>query len=618
MKKHRLKIQLTTIIAIFAIAAIAVAINFYYSYGRLSLTESRLESTKDLYWKATQNANTSKATLQLEIENLLNTLSMAERELAITQQNLTIEAALSEILKSVISEMEHASQQTALIELTTFESKQISPTSGADILISGNASSDKDSGFGSTTSAASLAISGTNGGSTASATLNFVTDAMTTAKVTTLIGPVIDLAEKQPNIGQKLPQIEILDAIVLSIFETTIDKTIFTSDYSQLRQQFASVIEQNLVLQESINQSNEGFISEFNFFEDAISSMADELNDSQAQVGLLINQLASKNSELAKDRIQERTLNTQLKEIKDELTNQLTLMSVTLLILLAFTVIFGFMITDAIKKSIKYIQQLIKGEKPKKLNFISKDFSLLINEVTTLRNKLEGNQHIEQFLYTMAHEMRTPIASIGANSKNLQELGNKMSEDQIDLAINDINTTSVRMGVLVERLLELAKIDNINELESPEQLGLNNMIHKVLLRHSYKMAEAIVTCDYQGTQQEITGEPLLVEQALMNILDNAINYSEQNSVINIDVTTNQEAIILTVTNQGRAMTEPVIKAVFSGDTYYSEANPLTGQKGNGLGLRFVRTIMKLHQGSLKITSTETPPSTTVSLIFPLS
>ncbi len=89
--------------------------------------------------------------------------------------------------------------------------------------------------------------------------------------------------------------------------------------------------------------------------EAAISSMASELNDSQAQVGLLINQLASKNSELAKDKIRERTLNTQLKEMKDELTNQLTLMSVTLLFLLAFTVIFGFMITDAIKKSIKYI-----------------------------------------------------------------------------------------------------------------------------------------------------------------------------------------------------------------------------------------------------------------------
>lgn len=132
------------------------------------------------------------------------------------------------------------------------------------------------------------------------------------------------------------------------------------------------------------------------------------------------------------------------------------------------------------------------------------------------------------------------------------------------------------------------------------------------------MAEAMVTCDYQGTQQEITGESLLAEQALMNILDNAINYSGQNGIINIDVTTNQDEIILTVTNQGKAMTEPVIKAVFSSDTYYSEANPLTGQKGNGLGLRFVKTIMKLHQGSLKITSTETPPSTTVSLIFPLS
>jgi len=637
--KRRLKIQLRTFVVIFSFTILAIGANLYYSYNKLSFSDSKLESAQDLYWKATISANIDRSTLQLEIDNLNNKLSLTESELTIAQQSLEIannKANLLNIAALRLKDIEGKIGSTSIdndimsspnvfpaLDELMLKRINVSPVGHSGmggISLPGSASvtfAEDDASASTADGAASLTISGSSGASTASATVNLLEKAASQGHAN--ISPT-DTWDVSTTLNGMAIKVDSTSAVAASMNLTGDAGNIIetTSDLRSLQQLLINALDKNKTLQKSIHQLDKKHFEDIESFNNAMQIASNKLANSQGQLDSLTDRLTFTNSALNSGRVREHALKDELKKTQKGLADQLSMMSTILLILLAFTVVFGFMVTDAIKKSIKYIQQLIKGKRPKKLNFISKDFSYLINEVTALRNKLEGNQHIEQFLFTMAHEMRTPIASIGANSKNLQELGNKMSDDQIDLAISDINTTSTRMGALVERLLELAKIDNISELESPEKLNLNNMIHKVMMRHSYKMAEAMVTCDYQGTQQEITGESLLAEQALMNILDNAINYSGQNGIINIDVTTNQDEIILTVTNQGRAMTEPVIKAVFSGDTYYSEANPLTGQKGNGLGLRFVKAIMKLHQGSLKITSTETPPSTTVSLIFPLS
>ena len=94
------------------------------------------------------------------------------------------------------------------------------------------------------------------------------------------------------------------------------------------------------------------------------------------------------------------------------------------------------------------------------------------------------------------------------------------------------------------------------------------------------------------------GERILLEQALGNVIDNAISFSPEGSNLDISIQQSNKHIFIKIRDEGPGIPGYAEGKIFS--RFYSTVKPTTGRRSNGLGLRFVKKIMELHKGEVTL------------------
>ena len=224
----------------------------------------------------------------------------------------------------------------------------------------------------------------------------------------------------------------------------------------------------------------------------------------------------------------------------------------------------------------------------------------LSSAIEKLRSELEGREYVEEYIHTLAHELRTPLTSVRANAENLKM---PMDETKQNKSIDNILEANERMDKLMDRLLRLAKIERRLQLEDVEVIGALVLIEGVI-NNSVRQKELTkrrITVDYDiPSEIKISVERLLAEQALANVFDNAIKFSPESSNIHVKVLEQNKWVTIKVSDNGIGIPEFAKNRIFT--RFYSVPHPDTGKRGNGLGLRFAKKIMDLHDGSITLTN----------------
>jgi two-component system sensor histidine kinase CreC len=110
-------------------------------------------------------------------------------------------------------------------------------------------------------------------------------------------------------------------------------------------------------------------------------------------------------------------------------------------------------------------------------------------------------------------------------------------------------------------------------------------------------------------------EKLLAEQAIGNVIDNAIDFTPNDSTITIQARELNKSINIKVMDQGEGIPEFARKQLFK--RFFTTSRPDTGKRGNGLGLRFVREIMNLHGGDAQVKNRFMEKGAVATLSFPI-
>lgn len=219
----------------------------------------------------------------------------------------------------------------------------------------------------------------------------------------------------------------------------------------------------------------------------------------------------------------------------------------------------------------------------------------------SLEQLREANRMKEEFLATLAHELRNPLAPIRTGAYLLRQFQGLDGEAReiVDL----IDRQSAHMARLVDDLLDLARIER----------------GKVSLRRervqpAQVVARALQTCGplIQARNQRIDlavppalpavdGDPVRLEQMLCNLLNNACKYSPEGSAIRVAAAVEQAMLVLSVRDQGQGMAPEVLGRVF--DLFYQAGRGQEGHaSGLGIGLTLVRRLAELHGGSVQALS----------------
>jgi len=228
------------------------------------------------------------------------------------------------------------------------------------------------------------------------------------------------------------------------------------------------------------------------------------------------------------------------------------------------------------------------------------EFRKLGEAFEEMRIALEGKKAIESSMQSLTRELKNPLTAIRGSAGLAQEADlNPVDRGHL---LKNIETESTRMHELIERLLAIVSLESRTGIENEEKLDLVQISKDVMSSLESLAAQKNVRIDMESGHPSllVKGERLLVEQALRNLVQNAIDFSPAGAAIQIEITSNKTWATLRVIDEGLGIPDFAQARIF--EKFYSLERPSTGKKGAGLGLSFVREAVALHGGEVDITN----------------
>lgn len=206
-----------------------------------------------------------------------------------------------------------------------------------------------------------------------------------------------------------------------------------------------------------------------------------------------------------------------------------------------------------------------------------------------IRWQLVQSLHQKNFMMAITHELKTPIAVTKLNLETMQI--RKLEPDQKRKLIENTIQEANRLDALCNNMLLTSQIDSGGYKVNNEKFDLgilvNDCVEDFIKRFPSRKIEIDVT-----DEAIITGDQILLQLSINNLLDNALKYSGKDNVVLVKVFQNNKKIFLQVIDEGTGIASSEKEKIF--DKYFRGGHTQT--KGTGLGLYLTREIVRQHHG----------------------
>lgn len=205
---------------------------------------------------------------------------------------------------------------------------------------------------------------------------------------------------------------------------------------------------------------------------------------------------------------------------------------------------------------------------------------------------------MRRFITDASHELRTPLTTI----RGFAELYRQGAASDVSMLLSRIESEAGRMGLLVEDLLLLARLDAQRPLEMNrvDLLGLaSDAVHDGQALDPQRIITMEVL-DGPGIP-EVLGEEARLRQVLSNLVANAIHHTPHTADVTVRVGTEGENVLLEVADNGPGMGQQDAQRIF-GRFYRTDSSRARSSGGSGLGLSIVDSLVRAHGGSITVTT----------------
>lgn len=263
---------------------------------------------------------------------------------------------------------------------------------------------------------------------------------------------------------------------------------------------------------------------------------------------------------------------------------------------LLFGALLSWWLSAALRRMTAYALAVSEGRRAELPHYRGGEMEQLATAVEHMRTQLEGKAYVERYVHTLTHELKSPLAAIRGAAELLQS---EMPLEQRQRFVGNVDSESARMQQLIERLLNLAQVEQRQGLEERVSVPLAPL-YKELLNSQHGRIE--------GKQLQVelrvpadlawSGEPFLLRQALGNLLTNALDFSPVGGLLRCSAQRVEDGVELVLFNQGEPIPDYALPRLC--ERFYSLPRPDSGRKSTGLGLNFVEEVVQLHGGQMRI------------------
>ena len=241
---------------------------------------------------------------------------------------------------------------------------------------------------------------------------------------------------------------------------------------------------------------------------------------------------------------------------------------------------------------------------------------LLVESLEAAQVAAQTEQLRAALLASVSHDLRTPLASIiGSVSSVLEYREILKQEDQHEL-MQTVLEESERLDRYIQNLLDMTRFGNERIELKREWVDLNDLISSAFQRLGPALERFEVTVNVAPEVALVLVQGVLIEQALVNILDNAIDFSESGDRIQVRAYADTDATVIDIVDSGGGIPENEREKVF--EMFYMAKQPDGRHHGIGLGLTICRSIVEAHDGTIRALTGPDSRGTCMRIRLPLA
>jgi len=256
---------------------------------------------------------------------------------------------------------------------------------------------------------------------------------------------------------------------------------------------------------------------------------------------------------------------------------------------------------DEVLNILRESQQMM--ELNKELRKKSSELEKATKQLTAVNEQLtEMDKTKDEFLYTVTHELRTPVTSIRAMAEIVHD-NTDMEEDQKLQFLAGIIKETERLSHLITQVLNLEKYESGKQLLNRTSVQLNSLI-KDAVQSIKPLADAkgITTAiKIPDSMFLVQCDPDLIMQVLNNLLSNAVKFAPEKGLVAVSVHNNLDGLQIWVEDNGKGI-EPGLQELIFDKFFQAKNQTLRKPEGSGLGLAICKKIIDLHEGDIWVVS----------------
>ncbi|MBO3320295.1 MAG: HAMP domain-containing sensor histidine kinase [Clostridium perfringens] len=279
------------------------------------------------------------------------------------------------------------------------------------------------------------------------------------------------------------------------------------------------------------------------------------------------------------------------------------ILGIGVLLILASTIM-GFIISRSITRPINKLmtkaKYISKGEYDKKIEINTDILEIndLINSINNLSQSIKEQENIRKRLTgDISHELKTPLTNIQSHLEAMIDGIWEPTEERL-LSVKE---EAERLSSLVSDMQKLNKYDESSINLKKDNVNISDIICFVIFQFSNLAKSKNIKIEYEKKNINLYCDKDKITQALVNILSNAIRYSNEGSTIFIEEGLKDNKVIISIEDQGIGISEEDLKYVFE-RFYRADKSRTRATGGTGIGLTIVKSIVSSHGGEVKLES----------------
>jgi two-component system sensor histidine kinase KdpD len=240
---------------------------------------------------------------------------------------------------------------------------------------------------------------------------------------------------------------------------------------------------------------------------------------------------------------------------------------------------------------------------------------VLSDEQRKLQVESEKEKMRSNLLRAISHDLRTPLTGIFGASSAILENGSKLDVQTHDKLVADIRDDSQWLIRMVENLLSVTRIDEgtMNVKKTPE--AAEEIVAEAVSRIHKRFPNRKISVKVPDELLMVPMDGTLIEQVLINLLENAVKHSPEDSAIQVDVIKQEQEAIFEVVDHGEGIAQQDIPYLFEGYIHTGKRSS-DSSRGMGIGLSICMSIVKAHQGRMEAENHK-PSGAAFRFILPL-